>query len=55
MVLFQNGALVDVLNNTGDTPLHRAAYTGRVVSTYNTVLLINYINLKYLVSDIFIS
>ena len=32
-IIFQNEATVDVLNNTGDTPLHRAAYTGRVVST----------------------
>ena len=32
MVFLQNGADVNRLNDVGDTALHRAAYTGRVVS-----------------------
>ena len=31
-LLFQNDANVNVINGMGDTPLHRAAFTGRTVS-----------------------
>ena len=44
VLLFQAGADVNVLNDVGDTPLHRAAYTGRLVS--NICVLYVYIN-KY--------
>ncbi len=30
--VFQNGADVNIVNDVGDSALHRAAYTGRVVS-----------------------
>ena len=32
----QNGADVNVINDVGDTALHRAAFTGRVVRTQHT-------------------
>ena len=38
--MLQNGADVDVLNNTGDTPLHRAVYTSREVHIFRQIQLL---------------
>lgn len=35
----QAGAEVNVLNDMGDTPLHRAAFTGRKVRTFHVQCL----------------
>ena len=31
MMFFQHGADVNIMNDTGDTPLHKAVYTSRMV------------------------